>query len=881
MISTHNLPKQLTPFVGREQEITDISNLLCEDDCRLLSLIGAGGMGKTRLAIEIGERKLGDFRDGVYFVGLQSIASAEHIASVIGASLNFEFYDDEEYLQEQIVNYVAEKEILFIVDNFEHVLEGAEFLAQILICAPKTKIIVTSREALKLQQEWVRPLSGMSFPENPNIDQTDSYSAVQLFIERAQQFRPHLDINSDLPHIIRICQLVGGMPLGIELAVAWLTTLSCEEIAIEIEKSLEILTAQVRDISQRHQSIALIFDATWHMLSEDEQSVFMRLSVFRDNPTRHAIQSVTHAGLMTLSALADKALLIPTEHGRYQIHELLRQYAYEKLTHSSELNTIKDAHSDYYLRLMQESKQDILGRRQVEAIQEIAHDFENIRLAWEWGVEQKNYDGIGLAVETLSTYLHFRSIWKQESYLLTLAQESFAPHADEEAHPVWGMVLARNYLNNDDRLATLQQSLEIAQQHGNKDEIGLSLFLMGHTYSYLSKPHESIRHFEASMPYFEDVGNQYHLAAAYGFSAINYRIIGDFDKVVENNEIYLKMSRANGDIDGQIIANIEFSNTKFILGKLEEGEYYRKEAIILADQLGRPWHIIWLQWELATYYVLGKQGNIDEAKRIVHESKAVNNVHAKGGWESPAFPNSLFASLDGNFEEACQLVEELHIKQSKGSWFAIRSWALMIVAGVQKDYDTIEKYNKDILLTFWELRIIPFLFVGITFSAILAMYRDKNPRYATQLLALASTHPSSLSGWLKVWDFIEQFKADLENDLEIGGFQSAWNDGQSLNWETVIKDLISQYQDGDEEVKENGHIPERVIMANEALFEPLSERELEVLLKIGQGHTNREIAEILYVGVSTVKKHITHIYSKLDVDNRTQALLRAQELDLV
>ncbi|GAB5490510.1 MAG: hypothetical protein Phog2KO_07250 [Phototrophicaceae bacterium] len=885
MIATHNLPKQLTPFVGRKTEVQEISDLLCENDCRLVSLIGAGGMGKTRLAIEIAEQKLSNFSDGIYFVGLQAIASAKHIASVIGTALNFEFYDDEEYLKEQLLNYLTEKEILFIIDNFEQVLEGAEFLVDILICAPKTKIIVTSREALKLQQEWVRPISGMPFPEKINDNAIDNYSALQLFIERAQQFSSHFDVESELPHIIRICQLVGGMPLGIELAAAWLTTLSCAEIANEIAKNLEILTAQVRDISQRHQSIAVIFDATWQMLSADEQTVFMRLSVFRDKPTRHAIQSITHAGLLTLSALADKALLIPTENGRYQIHELLRQYAHAKLIHSDELDTVKNAHSEYYLRFMKDAKQDILGRRQVEAIDEIARDFENIRLAWEWAVEQMNYAGIGAAVETLSTYLHFRSVWKQESYLLTLAQEKFAPQDNQDPHPVWGMVIARNYLNSDDRIATLQKSLEIAQKNNDKDEIGLSLFLMGLSYSYIQETHESNRYFEASMPYFEAVGNHYHWSAAYGYVAMNYRFIGDYKKGIEYNEIHLKMSLASGDIDGQIVANTEFSNTLFILGDLVEGAHYRQEAIALAERFGKRWHIIWLKWELATYYILGKQGDLKEAKRIVNEDTMISKgIHVKGGWESPAFPNSLFASLEGNYEEAYQLIEKLHQTRSHAAWYAIYSWALLIVASEHEDYDTVEQYNKDILVSFWELRVLPFLFVGITFSAILRAYRDHNPQYATKLLALASTHPSSLSGWLDIWDFISTMKQDLENELGTVEYQAQWQQGQSLDWEVVVGDLVAEYQDNNDDVivvVENNTIPEHVISANATLFEPLSERELEVLIKIGQGYTNREIAELLYVGVSTIKKHITHIYSKLTVDNRTQALLRAQELKLI
>lgn len=154
------------------------------------------------------------------------------------------------------------------------------------------------------------------------------------FTERALQFRANFNIDDEREAVIRICQLVGGMPLGIELAVSWLKTLTCEEIADEIEKNIDLLTAQTRDGDQRHQSIRQIFESTWDMLSDDEQAVFMRLSVFQGMPTRHAIQSITGSSLVTLLALTDKALLIPDDNGRYQMHEVLREYTFEKMVAS-------------------------------------------------------------------------------------------------------------------------------------------------------------------------------------------------------------------------------------------------------------------------------------------------------------------------------------------------------------------------------------------------------------------------------------------------------------------------------------------------------------------------------------------------------------------
>ena len=211
----HTFSKQLTPFVGRESEINEINDTLVQAECRLLSLVGPGGIGKTRLALEIAHQNQKNFEDGVVFIALQPLVSAEGIVSTIAGALQFNFYDSDNSLLDQLLAYLSDKTLLLVMDDFTDVLDGAAVVTQILSAAPNIKILVTSREALKLQQEWMRPVSGMLYPNDINAENIESYSAVQLFIERAKQQRSHFSVNDEMPFIIRICQMVGGMPLGL------------------------------------------------------------------------------------------------------------------------------------------------------------------------------------------------------------------------------------------------------------------------------------------------------------------------------------------------------------------------------------------------------------------------------------------------------------------------------------------------------------------------------------------------------------------------------------------------------------------------------------------------------------------------------------------
>ncbi len=237
--SAHMLPQLWTAFVGRVDETAEIKHLLDDPACRLLTLVGPGGSGKTRLAVQVAAQKQEEFPDSIYFVPLAPISSTVHLIPAITSTLGLQF-DAHEAPKQQLLNNLREKRLLLILDNFEHLLDGTELVADILSTAPDVKILVTTRETLNLDGEWIRQVNGFPFPTgDAPAAQVDDFAAIQLFVERAQRVRGNFDPSNELRHIALVCQLVDGLPLGIEMAAVWLKTLTCAQIADEIQRNLD------------------------------------------------------------------------------------------------------------------------------------------------------------------------------------------------------------------------------------------------------------------------------------------------------------------------------------------------------------------------------------------------------------------------------------------------------------------------------------------------------------------------------------------------------------------------------------------------------------------------------------------------------------------
>ena len=413
-----NLPAIPTPLIGRQREVSELTNLLRDPQCRLLTLVGTGGIGKTRLAIETASQLQEAFADGVFLVPLASVNSTQFIAPMIADALGFTFQSASRVdLKTQLFNYLREKQTLLLTDNLEHLLSatGVEILSEVLTNAPQVKLLVTSRESLGLQGEWIFEVHGLPVPENAQADGIIQNTSVELFLQRAR--RAHVEFNAtpeDFPAILRICHLVDGMPLAIELAAAWVRTLTCTEIANEIERSLDFLSIPARDIPARHRSMRAVFDHSWKLLAEEEKQILGRLSVFRGGFTREGAEQVAEATLTVLATLVTKSLLRRNNTGRYDLHELIRQFAAEYFSQQSQdQSAIQSYHGSYYLTYFAQADTRIRSTAQREALAELTIEMDNFRIAWAWAVAHNEF---GLIERTMRMAVMFFDTlgWLQE-----------------------------------------------------------------------------------------------------------------------------------------------------------------------------------------------------------------------------------------------------------------------------------------------------------------------------------------------------------------------------------------------------------------------------------------------------------------------------------
>jgi serine/threonine protein kinase/predicted ATPase len=405
---TDNLPVQTTPFVGREQEQQALRQLLLEPNTRLVSLLAFGGMGKTRLALATGESLKGHFVDGVFFVELAPLTNADQIPFAIAEATRYSFASDQRPLSQQIIDFLGKKNMLLVLDNFEHVLDGVGLVQAILQASAGVKVLVTSREKLNLSGESLFALGGMAV--SSELDVMD-FASGQLFVQSAKRVRPTFQPEGeDATLVRRICQFVGGMPLAIVLAATWLEHFSLAEIVAEIAQNADFLEGDHHDLPQRQRSIRAVFEYSWSLLNDDERKVFMCLSVFRGGFTREAAQAVTGASLRHLVTMVNKSLLRRNpDDGRYEIHELLRQYAEGELKRDPQaIEHLQDAHSAYFWAWASDHYRLIMSPQQPTALMQFEAELDNFLLAWERAIQQKGRWVTVWAIRTSFIYHQIR-----------------------------------------------------------------------------------------------------------------------------------------------------------------------------------------------------------------------------------------------------------------------------------------------------------------------------------------------------------------------------------------------------------------------------------------------------------------------------------------
>jgi predicted ATPase/DNA-binding SARP family transcriptional activator len=701
------LPRYPTPFIGRARELAEIEALLLEPSCRLLVLTGPGGSGKTRLAVEAAA-KVDANRDGHYFVPLSALNDSSLLVSAIASAIGFSFYSTTDP-DTQLLEHLREKELLLVLDNFEHLREGAGFLLKVLEGAPNVKLLLTSRERLGLPGEWVRELDGLPLPDSADI--VEESEAVQLFLTNARRSAPRLTLAKDeRVALMRICRLTGGLPLALELASAWVWALSLEEIAAGLEESLAFLVSDTGGLPERHRSLRASFDHSWRLLPDGERQALARLAIFRGGFTAEAAAAVADAPLATLLSLMGRSLVGRDASGRFGMHELLRQYAKEKLAGEAEVQRrARDRHQAYYLRFVAEAKARMYSEHQQEALQAIEGELANVRTALARTPASDALEPLREALSPLWSYFDNRGRYREGIETFALVERSLNPDDPRHAVALGRMRIAQAWLHlrvghYAQAAARAQAGLELlpADREGKAIAVGTSI--LGNAEWRSGNYQEAKRHFETLVETVEVQEDHGALAAYLANLGLIEQSLGNYRQANEHLETALRLCRVTAHPAGEASALCNLGDLKRLTGKFDEAQARLEEGLRLAHKTGLRDVIPHLLNNLAR--LERDRGELEQAETHALEARKLAEASGDRTAQASALANlGQVAIGEGDPARAKALFQE----------------ALAIA---------------------WSVKDLPLVFAFLLEIAKLTLAAGKN-EHAACLLRLVASHPAS------------------------------------------------------------------------------------------------------------------------------------------
>ena len=847
----HAFPFQLTSFVGRARETIELLAQLQEPACRLLTLTGPGGIGKTRLAIQIGTALQAAFAD-VYFVALQAVDAPEQLPYAIGEAMGIALADNDP--AGQLVDALQGAARLLILDNFEQLLDAAALLPDLLNAVPQLKLLVTSREVINLQEEWIYPLEGLDQPDDPAAA-LDSFAASRLFIERAHRVAPHFDASGQADDIVAICRLVGGTPLAIELAATWARSLTCRAIAKEIQASLHFLTSHQRNIPQRHRSMRAVFDRSWQFLTPAEQTVLRRLAVFQGDFRRDAAEAVAAATLPILTALVDKSLVRVAAQGRYQLHELVRQYALERLEEdAAEATAARRRHAEFYLAIFDQRCEEFISSRHHTVVQEVNTDYENVRVAWYTAIDQLLFDSLRLAADALQYFFDYQARFVECTEFLGAA------------HAAVAQALTRDL---PDPLAAKLALARLGVPYG------WALLRLGR----LHQAHASVKtsqqiYAELNMDPPPGFGSEPTCALA--FITV---LQGNYSAALElAQEAHRRLAESN-DFDNQRILYYVLGNVYFAIGDYDRAERHYQRAYALIGELGNRWMLGYVVAELGRLAIV--RGDFESAQRYYTRCYELKEMcEDKEGMAMALARLARLAMQHGNVAAAVDAYDRSEaiyrrIYDRGGLITALQGQC--DVALHQDDLEKAVRALSEALRVVQQTNLLPAaLSLLVTSAGLLCQLQDDES--CARLLAMVLAHPASDH---------ETRLAAQEKVRSLGLEASALPSVDVPDWDELMQ-IVSRIEAdlslplyAPLAAAHTGTAYSHAEPHNQALIEPLTERELEVLALLADGLSNQDIADELIIAIGTVKSYTSHIYGKLAVANRTQAIKRGRELGII
>ena len=640
-----NLPAATTPLIGRDTELTHLAALLADSAHRLVTILGPGGMGKSRLALAAAHAALDRFPDGVFLVELTPLTSASELARAIGDALRYPFQNDPRPPRQQLTDYLRRRKLLLLLDNFEHLLDGAGLLIALLEAAPDLRLLVTSRERLRLHAETIFRLEGLAYPANGTDGAGEnSYGALDLFVTSARRMRhDYIPDNAEWSAVCRVCRLLGGMPLGIVLAAAWIEVLSPQEIAEEIGRTLHFLATELLDLPPRHRQIRSILEYSWRQLRLDEQEALMKLSVFVGSISREAALSVAGASLSALNRLLDLTLIVRAAPGRYSLHEVVRQMASEKLSESSLETDTRSALCVYFSELLHQQTETLVGPQVLRAIKTIETDWPNIRPALGTICDSQDVERLRALLPSLARFLDRPGWWQEGAATFAEIAQSLQEQENVLARKLnahllaWQGVFMRSAGVPDRGEAFLQESLAILQGLEKEKEVvdAERAFALLHLHTPL--------------------------------------VVGQERRAGKNNyEESLRLFRSLGDRRGEAVALQFLSYMTALADSLPSAQHLAEESLALYEQLNDPAGRAKMLTQLSLVH--DYQAHTEEALKLALQAR---EIAKECGVLDTADDNRLAVAMlhAGRFQEAMQIslasiqaIERIGIETEMLAW---------------------------------------------------------------------------------------------------------------------------------------------------------------------------------------------------------------------
>jgi len=680
----HNLPLQLTSFIGREKEILQVKRLLLGD--RFVTLTGPGGTGKTRLSLQVAVELLELFPDGVWLVELASLADPLLVPHTIAATLEVRESSGRSIIT-VLTDYLYNKEMLLILDNCEHLLSAsAQIVTTLLQACPNLCVIATSREALDIPGEMAFRVPSLSVPDArhiPPIETLTQYESIRLFVERAEAIQPNFALtNANASSVAQICHRLDGIPLAIELAVARVKMMPVEQVITRLDNRFRLLTGGSRTALPRHQTLQALIDWSYDLLSGAERTLLQRLSIFAGGWTLEAAEMIC-AGeeiarddiLDLLTQLVNKSLVIPDSdldvEGRYHLLETIRQYARERLMETGGGEKIRERHLAYYQELTEQAEPELRGRNQVTWLDRLEKEVDNIRAALEWALDV-NVEASLQSASALLWFWHIRSRKSEGIDWLERALSVEIPEPDGAPLPLKRALLRGKAFNVIGSLLVM---------HGNPER--------GEAFS------------EKSLTIHQKLGSagRQGIAHALWNLAQGSAHRENIDEAQELSEKGLALYRELNDKFGIAQCLDNLGSHRLMKGDYQQAKMIWEEDLALRKELGDKDGIAW------TLTCLGElafwQGDLEQARTLYAESQ--NVFREVGNQWAVSMTISGMGSIvlaQGNFEQAAKLYEEaLAFGRDMGDLNAIasRRYDLARVAWSRGDYDMAAKFYDETL----------------------------------------------------------------------------------------------------------------------------------------------------------------------------------------